>query len=223
MTAFISDVHGNFPALLAVFDELDALGIREVISLGDTAGYYPMINECVDLMRKRSVKSILGNHDHYLVNGISSDRSATVNSAIEYQRVVISAGNFSWLKNAPLFFDEPDFFAVHGGICDYLEEYTTAPVFTESGGRALFLCGHTHMQQLSERNGKVFCNPGSVGQPRDGDPKAAFAVLYENGKIELRRTAYDIDRIADATEAAGFERRFYEGLYSGSPISRRRE
>jgi len=219
MTAFISDIHGNFPALLAVFEALDALGVSEVYSLGDVAGYYPMINECIDLLTARSVSNILGNHDNYLVNGVISNRSRSVNRAVAYQRSLISEERLSWLKNSPLFFDEPGFFAVHGGMADHLEEYTRTPVFYELAESQVFLCGHTHIQQLAENNNKAFCNPGSVGQPRDGDPKAAYAVLHDNGSMELCRVAYDIDRIAAEAKKAGFEKGFYEGLYTGMPIS----
>ncbi|MCL2539192.1 MAG: metallophosphatase family protein, partial [Oscillospiraceae bacterium] len=210
MTAFISDIHGNFPALLAVFEALDAVGVNKVFSLGDIAGYYPMINQCIGLIRERSVQSILGNHDHYLLNHVLSNRSASVNRAIEYQRGVISKDNLLWLAKLPIFLKESEFFAVHGGTADKLEEYTVSPVFTGADGPPLFLCGHTHKQQYAKKNEKSFCNPGSVGQPRDGDPGAAYALLRDDGRVELCRAEYDVDLIAYETKRAGFDKRFYE-------------
>ena len=224
MIGFISDIHGNLPALQAVFDALDEKGVGSVYSLGDVAGYYPMVNECAALLKERSVPNILGNHDNYLVNNVRCRRSPLVRRAIRYQKSVITPDNLDWLKKSARSFDTPFFFAVHGGLGDFLEEYTEAPVFPGSVKQPLFLCGHTHVQMYGEDGDKCFCNPGSVGQPRDGDPRASYAIVYDSGLAELCRAEYDIDRIVAETKRAGLEERYCEGLRTGSPIapSRRR-
>ena len=219
MTGFISDIHGNYPALSAVIDVLEKKGVGEIYSLGDVAGYYPMINECINLLAAHSVKNILGNHDNYLVNNIECSRSVTVNSSILYQRGIITPENLTWLSASGMFYHYPSFFSVHGGLNDYLEEYTEIPDFSGFPvGVSLFLCGHTHKQLYAEKDGRRFCNPGSVGQPRDNDPRAAFAILQDNGEIELCRTEYDINKTAEAAKNAGFKKRVYCGLFTGSSI-----
>ena len=88
-------------------------------------------------------------------------------------------------------------------------------------GYRRFFCGHTHVQKLVDFGGKTFCNPGSVGQPRDGDPRAAFAVL-DGERISLHRVAYDIDRTVAAMQAAGFhEEWLWKNLYIGAQIGGR--
>ncbi len=218
MIGFLADIHGNYPALSAVIDALDRLRVSECYSLGDVAGYYPMINECIALLKERNIPNILGNHDNYLVNQADCPRSETVNLAIRHQRSLITDENLAWLKTSSSFFDTELFYAVHGGLHDFLEEYTTAPQFPESVSRPLYLNGHTHKPLLASCLEKTYCNPGSVGQPRDGDPRASFAVLLDSGEVRLYRVPYNIDEIAKQSKEAGFEPRFYECLYFGTSI-----
>ena len=84
---------GNFPALQAVLHEVDAIGCTEIISLGDIAGYYCMVNECIEALRTRDVKNLLGNHDHYLLAGKPCDRSRSATRCLEYQSQHIKEEN----------------------------------------------------------------------------------------------------------------------------------
>ena len=86
--AVISDIHGNYPALKSVLAKIDDIGIRDVICLGDVVGYYCQINECIDELRSRNIRVLLGNHDYYLVSGTSCG-SKTVMLCIEYQKTII--------------------------------------------------------------------------------------------------------------------------------------
>ena len=217
MIAFIADIHGNLPALQAVLEALGRYDIDQIYSLGDVAGYYPLINECIELLRDCGAVNILGNHDNYLANGIECPRSASVNKAIAYQRSVITKENLLWLKNSPGHLETDEFFAVHGGIHDYLEEYTEDPVYPEIPQK-LFLCGHTHKAVYAASGDRIFCNPGSVGQPRDNDRRASYAVYSRQDGIILYRTEYDISYIAGAAAKAGFTPGFYNGLYTGKAI-----
>ncbi|MCL1829967.1 MAG: metallophosphatase family protein [Oscillospiraceae bacterium] len=220
MVAFIADIHGNLPALEAVFEDMRQFDISRIYSLGDVAGYYPLVNESIELLKTHMVVHILGNHDNYLANDVDCSRSRKVNQAINYQRTVITKENLLWLKDSPTYLEQPDFFAVHGGIHDYLEEYSDLNEFINIG-KPLFLCGHTHIQQYVKKDRKAFCNPGSVGQPRDGIAAAAYALLDDNLVVTLRRVDYDIEYIANATKQAGFSSDFYEGLYIGKAIGRK--
>lgn len=218
MIGVISDIHGNFPALKAVIGELERLCATEIYSLGDIVGYYCMPNECVELLRSKNIKNILGNHDDYLVNNKLCGRSNSVDQAIAYQRGILTEENFHWLAASGDSFSEPLFLAVHGGVHDHLDEYVDAFQFPQGVLQNIFFTGHTHRQALEKKDEKVWCNPGAVGQPRDGDPRAAFVLLSPDGDILLRRVPYDIGAIATAMRDAGFDEYFYKGLYLGKAI-----
>jgi putative phosphoesterase len=219
--AFISDIHGNYEALAAVLREIDALGIDDVYCAGDIAGYYSQVNECCRVLRERSIRSVMGNHDWYLGGGGFCARSKSVNDCLTHQRAVIDPGHLDWLRNLPLQLRLGDVRVVHGGWTDPLDEYLkpSREYFAGIEGR-VFVSGHTHVQTLLTYDDKIYCNPGSVGQPRDGDPRAAFAT-YDDGVFELRRVAYDMQKVFDLMEAAGFNDYYYGGLKTGSKHLRR--
>src|SRR4029079_17899168 len=125
MIAIISDVHGNFPALEAVLADIDASGSPQIVCLGDIAGYYCMVNECVAALRARSVQSLLGNHDYYLVSGTVPPRSQAAARCIAYQRGIVTAENLAWLAELPPALQIGDVAMVHGGWTDPIDEYIT--------------------------------------------------------------------------------------------------
>jgi len=219
MIAIISDVHGNYPALEAVLRDADATGCTDVVCLGDVAGYYCMVNECIEALRSREVRSLMGNHDQYLLTDTSPRRSRAAGRCIAYQRGIVTPGNLAWLAGSVPALRINDMSMVHGGWTDPVEEYlhdVREEYFADLDG-TFFFSGHTHVQVLAHFRDKSYCNPGSVGQPRDGDPRAAYA-LFDEGTILLRRVSYDIERIADAMSRAGFEAYFFENLYAGRRI-----
>lgn len=220
MIGLISDIHGNAVALRAVLAELDAMGAEEILCLGDVAGYGPQINECCDLLTERGIRTLMGNHDYYLAFDQPCPRSHTANLCLDYQRATITRAHKTWLGGNPSHFDGyPGVRFVHGGWHDPVDEYLyqlRASYFSELEGE-LFVSGHTHVQGLWRVGDKTYCNPGSVGQPRDGDARAAFAVL-QGGAVELFRTSYDIDELAEVSRKAGFDERAYMNLYAGTRI-----
>ena len=219
MIAIISDVHGNYPALKAVLNQIDSIGCSRIFSLGDVAGYYCMLNECIEVLRERDIVNIMGNHDNYIVSHASCPRSNSANRCLEFQQHILSDTNRSWLEGSFPRLDFDDISMVHGGWNDPLDEYLThidKGYFSHREG-TFFLSGHTHVQIRMDMLGKLYCNPGSVGQPRDGIPTAAFAVL-EGQDITLYRVKYDIDLIAFEMNKAGFEPYYYENLYTGCRI-----
>ena len=220
MIAIISDVHGNYPALMAVLNKIDELGCERIISLGDVSGYYCMVNECIDEFRKRGIINILGNHDYYVSGRGDCPRSYTVNRITEYQRKIIALENLNYLKNSSLGIDNDLLSARHGGWKDPIDEYVDAFNFDDVSDKdvRLFCSGHTHVQKMVKNGKRVYFNPGSVGQPRDFDPRAAYAIIKDNGTVELKRTEYNIDRIAYEMAEAGFEERIYSCLYNGTRI-----
>lgn len=219
MIAVISDVHGNYPALQAVIAEIEKVGCDKIISLGDVAGYYCQINECIELLRKKNIQNIMGNHDYYMVYNQQCPRSNSANKLLDYQRGLITPENLLWLGGSVSRLDFGATSYVHGGWRDPLDEYLlnlTEEYFKEETA-SYFFSGHTHIQASVQFTKTCYCNPGSVGQPRDGDPRSAFA-LFDGENIYLKRVEYDIDRIARAMEENGFGKYYYEGLYSGIKI-----
>ena len=218
MIAIISDVHGNYPALKAVLSEIDRLGCSQVLSLGDVSGYYCMVNECIDEFKNRHIINILGNHDYYVLGKGNCPRSYTVNRITEYQKRIIAQDNLKYLKNSIPLYDCDCFSARHGGWADPLDEYITQFDFdvAQNYNVKFFCSGHTHVQRKEEKNGIFYFNPGSVGQPRDGDNRAAFAIM--DSSVSFHRIEYDIDEIAFAMKKVGFEPRTYECLYNGTKI-----
>lgn len=219
MIAIVSDIHGNFPALSAVFAEIDRLGVERIVCLGDIAGYYCAVNECIEAVRARGIVNLMGNHDYYLTSGTGCPRSTSANRCLDYQRQVITDANLRWLAESQSACSVDGVSMVHGGWRDPLDEYlyqVSEDYFAPLDG-ARFASGHTHVQGMWTFTEKVYCNPGSVGQPRDGDPRAAFAI-WADGVPTLHRVAYDIGATCRLMKEAGFEPYVYENLYHGTRI-----
>ena len=163
----------------------------------------------------------MGNHDWYMAGGGFCARSKSVNECLAYQRGVIEARHLAWLKTLPTQLRVGDVQIIHGGWSDPIDEYLkpTPEYFERVLGR-VFVSGHTHVQVLQVSGDKIYCNPGSVGQPRDGDPRAAFAVFDGQG-FELHRVEYDMQRVFDLMHAAGFSDYYYGGLKYGAKNLRR--
>lgn len=221
MIAILSDIHGNLPALRAVLEDARQQGCERVISLGDVVGYYAQPGECIDELARCKAMNILGNHDRYLLTEENCARSKVVAGIIDYHKRIVNAAQLAWLRESRLSHREADALFVHGGPEDTQDQYLyvidddTVPADVET-----LFSGHTHVQALINVAGKRYCNPGSVGQPRDGDCRAAYAVL--NGQsIELRRVTYDIDQTVVEMKKAGFEPFYYENLYLGAQIGGR--
>ena len=222
MIGFISDIHGNFPALQAVIEAIDKVGCDKVICLGDIVGYYCMPNECIDLLRNRNVFSLLGNHDYYMITNTCCN-SKTVKMCIDYQRQVLFPENIAWLKSLTPIYNDELMSLRHGGWNNAIEERFNSFDFELVKGmpQRYYLSGHTHLQYLEYSNkftNKIYCNPGSVGQPRDGNPKAAFAILRDNGNMELHRVEYDIDSIVLKMKECNQGDWIWKNLYTGKKI-----
>lgn len=221
MIAVLSDIHGNLPALQAVLQAAESAGCDRIISLGDVAGYYAQPGECIDLLRAHDAINIMGNHDSYLVNSSDCPRSKIVTEITNYQRGIVSPDQVEWLSRSLTTLTEGGNYFTHGGWSDPLDQYLyrISPSDIPTGAKNL-LTGHTHVQVLVEFGEQKYCNPGSVGQPRDGDSRAAFAIL-DGYDIRLHRIEYAIDQTALAMQQAGFPPKYYENLYIGAQIGGR--
>lgn len=218
LIAILSDIHGNYSALSSVLDDVDRLGCTEIVCLGDTAGYYNEINECCGALREREAFSLLGNHDWYLTSDESCPRSNAATRCIEYQRTIIEPDHLAWLASLSSSASVHGLDLVHGGWGDPLDEYLAPSddYFDDLVG-PFFASGHTHHQVMWSKGNKRYCNPGSVGQPRDGDPRAAFAT-WDGQEFKLRRVTYDIGAAQRSMTAAGFDTYFSVNLIYGLQI-----
>lgn len=216
--ALISDIHGNLAALEAVLARLDVLGVTDILCLGDVAGYYSDLDACVDLMRERSIPSLMGNHDFYIAQNEPCPRSDSANRCLSYQRANLRPDTLKWLQAQPLRRSCEPVECVHAGWSDPLDEVLSpADTYFDAIPGVFFASGHTHVQYIWRGTRKTYCNPGSVGQPRDGNPRAAFAI-WEDSEFQLHRVAYEIERTQRLMESAGFSDYFYRNLSVGSRI-----
>lgn len=216
MIAFISDIHGNYEALKQVLRKIDQLHIQKIYCLGDVVGYYSQVNECCNELRERNIPCVMGNHDWYMASGTDCLRSHSVNDCMRYQRRVITKVNRQWIESFATIRNIEGISMVHGGWMNPLDEYL-APnqeYFDKVDGK-VFVSGHTHVQRLCVFGDKIYCNPGSVGQPRDGDNQAAFAT-YDGTSFQLYRVQYDINEVGRLMDAAGFNSYYYGCLKDAS-------
>lgn len=221
MLAVLSDIHGNLAALDAVLADARTRGCTRFLSLGDVVGYYTQPGECIDRLRAVGASNIMGNHDSYVVEAENCPRSKVVAAIIERHKELLDEEQRRWLAASPAFLREGATLYVHGGPRDPRDQYlytVSAEMLPE--GVDLLFSGHTHVQVLAEFGFRRYCNPGSVGQPRDGDPRAAYATV-ERDIITLHRVEYDIACTEQAMREAGYDAFHYENLYSGAQIGGR--
>lgn len=203
---FCSDIHGNLVALEAVLSEM-AGEVDRMLCAGDVVGYNPWPAECVRTLRKRSIPTVAGNHDRM----VTSDRNFVGNrmaaAGVEHARRELDEDALGWLADLPV-----ELTAVEGrvrvvhGHPDDPDRYTYPSQFSPSllGEADVLVMGHTHVQHHEVYEEGIVLNPGSVGQPRDDDPRAAYAIVdMDELSIEEHRVEYDIDAVAEAVESAG--------------------
>ena len=222
----VSDIHSNLAALDAVLD--DAGRWDAAISAGDTVGYGPNPEECVERLYFKGFRCVAGNHDR-AVSTVETDWfNDDAQEAIRINRGQLSWGSLGWLGKLPtelkIEFDGFKVSVYHGSPTEPLTSYIypeTAEVHAEEYLRLtdsdIILLGHTHIPYRIERKGRLMLNPGSVGQPRDGDPRASYLILETDPlRAEHRRVEYSIDATAEAIDATGLPHRFATRLYSGT-------
>lgn len=219
--AVISDIHGNYAALKSVLEDIDKIGVKDIICLGDIVGYYCQVNECIDELRRRKIYCLLGNHDYYMISNTCC-HSKTVKMCIDFQKTIIRQDHLEWLESLTPELDTEDISFRHGGWHDAIEERIGDFDFSwvKDFSQKRYFSGHTHIQgiQRDHLSGKEYCNPGSVGQPRDDDPRAAYAIVHADESIELRRVEYDIDEVVRQMKGANQGDWIWKGLYTGEKV-----
>jgi len=224
LVGMISDVHSNLTALRAVLSEMGRLGVSCVLGAGDLVGYYTFPDEVLELLAARGVRSIAGNHDRAVATGDFSRLNEVAAVAARWTAARIAPASRAFLERLPrrhrLEVDGRRVLLVHGSPRDDDEYvYPLGPdawPFGELDVDVLVM-GHTHVQWEGIFGDLLVVNPGSVGQPRDSDPRAAFATLDTRGLgIRLHRVDYDRAKTASAVAACGLPARLSERLHDGS-------
>lgn len=224
--AFISDIHGNLPALQTTLADVDACEVDKIYCLGDLVGYYSQINEVIDLIRSREIPCLMGNHDYALVNNAGViERSRTCTNVLTRQLEYITKDNFDFLKSLPsemaIESTSGKIYCVHGGLNDHLDEYLPElnnNYFSNLDKEIKYVVtAHNHLAKVCQFINVIYANTGSIGQPRDHDPKASW-LLFDNGKFEIKRVKYNIDDTRYAMRAKGFDDYISEVLYKGYRI-----
>jgi len=223
----IGDIHSNFTALKAVLQALDDVGVDTICCVGDVVGYGPHPNQCVELLRQRQIPCVKGNHDEYATQGRREwliRPEARV--AIEWTQDVLTDDHKQWLRQLPRAIWLEDIELLHSSHALYpswryvFNEETAMENFLLQSAEVCFNA-HTHLPLFAwhqpgskphisvlenmflPRERSVLIGVGSVGQPRDGDPRSA-AVIYNSKtkSVSLRRIAYDVSLTqADITKA----------------------
>jgi predicted phosphodiesterase len=240
--AVLSDVHANLAALEAVASDLPA--VDQVWVLGDIVGYGPHPNEVIATLQAMGARSVLGNHDGAAIGTVDASYfNPDARTAIEWTATVIDPNARAYIASLPEVRRDGEVTAVHGSPRDPIWEYITSTSIAAANFDAyetrLCLFGHTHLpmvfravddaveptvgipgEQVALGGARALVNPGSVGQPRDGMPQAAYAILDvgeagADDTVEFRRVRYDVDRTQRSMHDLGLPPRLAERLAYG--------
>ncbi len=237
--ALISDIHGNLEALEAVLADVSRFACDQVHCLGDLVGYGADPEICIERVREIASHCLLGNHDA-VAAGIDVDDgfNLVAREAIRWTRDALSEASLVYLKNLPYRYETEDLLFAHAHpfvlkAWPYvLPGDTLGSIFGESTQRCIAV-GHTHVPGVGNENrsffvpvvegtlemaagGRYLFNPGSVGQPRDGNPRASWGLLDRAAStFELRRVPYDVARAREKILAAGLPGFLAERLTGG--------
>jgi predicted phosphodiesterase len=230
----LGDIHGNGEALIAALNQLDRLGVDQLVCVGDIVGYNADPDECVDLLRERRAICIIGNHDLIGTGQMGFERcSNKAMHSLKRTRRELGADTASWLRALPTHrVLEEKFLLTHGGVRDVTQYMTRPRHFLENvqylrsdfPGIRLCFFGHTHEQRVFEigaeraceldaqhgitlrSDREYFINPGSVDASRKRTRKLAEFALFDSGTLtlEFRQAAYDDAATETKAQAGGY-------------------
>ncbi|MGO9489608.1 MAG: metallophosphoesterase family protein [Solirubrobacteraceae bacterium] len=231
--AVITDIHANLPALEATLAQIDALGVGSVYCGGDLVGYGPHPNEVCELIAARGIPTIYGNYDYAIAREEEDCGCAYVTQhdrelgklSVAWTLAHTDAAAKAFMRELP--FDlrfhigGNGVHLVHGSprkVNEYLFEDKPPRLYERLAAAEtdpVLVFGHTHKPWMHEYDGVLFVNCGSVGKPKDGDPRAAFALLTAGGDgvgAAIERVEYDADRVAGEVRAAGLPGEYADKL-----------
>jgi predicted phosphodiesterase len=242
--AILSDIHGNLPAFEAVLADVDATSPDEVWCLGDVVGYGAEPNECTELTAQRCTVCLAGNHDLAVLDAIDiSSFSPAAAEAAQWTQARLDEPSRDFLAGLHAADESREVALYHASPRDHVWEYVLWP---EQAGeciqrqaKRIALIGHSHIAlcfraaddgdvdategaqvsagtKLNVAEGRWLLNPGSVGQPRDGDPRAAWLELDTDAwTATYHRVDYEIERAAESIAAAGLPEHLGKRLFVG--------
>jgi len=241
MIAIISDIHSNFEALKAVLQDIDKHEISKIFCLGDLIGYGPEPEEVVNMIRKRNITTVIGNHEAQLSNLID-DMNDDALTALSTNEKLLSTQSIDYIDELPSIISKNNMLFVHGCPPDSYEEYFKASsirdikldVFNSFSEQVAFI-GHTHKAEISElrpshihsfggSNARILhpqrryiINCGSVGQQRGGIDNNAHYVIYNPSqmKVLFKQVQYDVSKTIEKMRARGISDEFAKGLLVG--------
>lgn len=238
----LGDIHGNLSALEATISLLRDQGVDQFLSMGDVVGYGAAPSDCIEVLREIKAIVVKGNHDAACTGEIDLMYfNQFAREAVRWTQTVLSDNELEWLSALPLFVDLEDCSAAHGTytkpeLFDYIQSTSDADPSLDAMNRPVCFVGHTHvpvtllrLKDDPHRTAyttddfidlrdihKALVNVGSVGQPRDDDPRAACAIFdTEADTISIKRVEYDIDREAARIRSAGLPAVLADRLYMG--------
>jgi diadenosine tetraphosphatase ApaH/serine/threonine PP2A family protein phosphatase len=236
----MSDIHANRPALEAVLSDAPPFDI--IWCLGDVVGYGPDPNECIELLRELPHFSLAGNHDWGVLGKLDLNTfNVDARRANMWTQAALTPASYEYLSQLPIEADQAGFRLAHASprepVWEYVLDASTACANFSHFTNQTCLIGHSHLPlayQLSEGCGRckmpsspfrdplalgrhrMMLNPGSVGQPRDGDPRASYAVLDTDTLVwEFHRVRYPVEIVQERMRAQRFPRRLIERLAYG--------
>lgn len=237
----VSDIHSNLEALEAVLDDAERRGgFDRVWCLGDLVGYGPDPSACLERLRRFELVAVAGNHDYAAAAIIdAADFNGAAYTAIRWTAEQLGEEERTFLSGLPLVCQVPPFTLVHGSLRDPIVEYLTHPtqaaatfdllttdhclvghshypfICRENGGMPLFL-PLQESQPMPPDGGRCIVNPGSVGQPRDRDVRASYAVYDDDSSaVEHYRVPYDRATTQEKMRRAGLPRYLVDRLDHG--------
>jgi putative phosphoesterase len=235
--AVITDIHANLPALEAVLELIDGEGVDRLYCGGDLVGYGPHPNEVCALVDERGIPTIYGNYDYAIARDLEDCGCAYVNRhdrevgqlSVDWTLAHTNQRSKDFMRELPfdLRFElsSKRVRLVHGSprkVNEYLFEDKPARTFERIAAQAdcdILVFGHTHKPWVHQYGDVLFVNCGSVGKPKDGDPRAAFALLTVkdgNVGVTIPRVRYPAVRVADEVRAAGLPAELADKLVSAA-------
>ncbi|MDB2575668.1 metallophosphatase family protein [Planctomycetota bacterium] len=240
--AILGDIHANLAALEAVLESLEGEVIDQILQVGDVVGYGAAPGEVIRLLQERDAIVVKGNHDAACVGELDTRLfNANAKAAVDFTLDQLSREDLQWLADLPLLHATDHCVLAHGTLpdpdrFDYIQSTSEADPSLDALDRPVAFVGHTHVpvtimrliespdrtsytidrEVNLEETTVALVNVGSVGQPRDEDCRAAYA-LYDTAtqRIELRRVEYDIEREADRIVRAGLPKMLADRLFLG--------
>lgn len=217
--ALFGDVHANLEALQTVVNAIEEIGVDEYLCMGDIVGYGANPEECIKIIRDLGSLTIVGNHDHAVIGCLDvAYFNQYARQAALWTREQLSDDSKQWLRTRPFVEHLEDFTMVHGSLqapelFNYVQTVKDAELNFRIMDKPLLFLGHSHQplaffntdpmtytldQQIPlDPAVKSIVNVGSVGQPRDEDPRAAFAIYdTEQKEVKIHRIEYDIEKAA---------------------------